>query len=681
MSRTRAAILTALAAAWMTTACDGGRVEPDGGPTDIDSGSMMDDDAGMTDEDAGTDEDDAGTTPDGGTDEDGGADEDSGVTPDGGTHDGGAVDVCGDGVVTGAETCDSAIAAGSPGACPVSCDDGIACTNDMLTGSAASCDAQCATTDITACTAGDSCCPTGCTAGTDGDCSCTPRTCAAGECGTVDNGCGGALDCGTCAVGGACDVDADCAVGVCVTEASSGWPGGICTLGCAADADCGAGAHCAFNDDDGVGSCVANCGTTADCRTGYTCRNTDEDVPATNECAPSGTGAGAIGTPCTSTADCAGGDVAFCAVEDAGWQGGFCTRNCTTDTDCVGASHCVELNADTGARICMPDCSGPTCRAAGYACRDLDGDSSNECAPSATGTGTTGSACTATFQCAGGADGLCVTDPAWLGGYCTVVGCTTDSDCASTAGGHCSALGGEVSVCTESCTTDADCRNPGYACYDADGNGSNECWVAATGPGAVGSACQFTWQCSGGARGGCVGATQGFRDGYCVVRGCTAGGTGATGCPTGSHCALIDPTSGGGVCLADCTTGSCRLDGDGYLCTDVDADTVSECFAAGTGTSGFGGACNGYWDCASGVGAICIPQQPDGSFPGGYCSSNCAAATDCATGTTCIPIFADGSAACLDNCTGTGMGDCRAGYTCVPLESGTASVCFDPADP
>jgi hypothetical protein len=46
---------------------------------------------------------------------------------------------CGDGVVTGSETCDPA----SNKPCPTSCDDGDRCTTDMLVGSAAQCNAMC----------------------------------------------------------------------------------------------------------------------------------------------------------------------------------------------------------------------------------------------------------------------------------------------------------------------------------------------------------------------------------------------------------------------------------------------------------------------------------------------------------------------------------------------------------
>jgi hypothetical protein len=108
---------------------------------------------------------------------------------------------CGNGRVDPGETCDTAIAAGYPGACPPSCDDHIACTHDIASGS--DCTLSCAHEEITTAHLGDGCCPAGATAEDDQDCS--------SKC---DNG---AVDPGeTCdtriAPGspGACPTDADC---------------------------------------------------------------------------------------------------------------------------------------------------------------------------------------------------------------------------------------------------------------------------------------------------------------------------------------------------------------------------------------------------------------------------------------------------------------------------------------
>jgi hypothetical protein len=71
---------------------------------------------------------------------------------------------CGNGTVEAGETCDP------PSSCPRSCDDGDACTQDTLTGSAASCTATCTHQPIVSCQGGDGCCAAGCTRGNDSDC-------------------------------------------------------------------------------------------------------------------------------------------------------------------------------------------------------------------------------------------------------------------------------------------------------------------------------------------------------------------------------------------------------------------------------------------------------------------------------------------------------------------------------
>ena len=76
--------------------------------------------------------------------------------------------VCGDGILSLDETCDSGDAAT---ACPTSCppsDD--VCVASTLEGDPASCDARCVTAPVVSCTSGDGCCPGSCTASEDADC-------------------------------------------------------------------------------------------------------------------------------------------------------------------------------------------------------------------------------------------------------------------------------------------------------------------------------------------------------------------------------------------------------------------------------------------------------------------------------------------------------------------------------
>jgi cysteine-rich repeat protein len=69
--------------------------------------------------------------------------------------------VCGDGIVEGDETCD--------GLCPSDCDDSDPCTDDVLHGSAETCDAYCTNSDREP-TDGDGCCSIYSNANVDDDC-------------------------------------------------------------------------------------------------------------------------------------------------------------------------------------------------------------------------------------------------------------------------------------------------------------------------------------------------------------------------------------------------------------------------------------------------------------------------------------------------------------------------------
>ncbi|MCX7807345.1 MAG: hypothetical protein N2515_01945, partial [Deltaproteobacteria bacterium] len=76
---------------------------------------------------------------------------------------------CGDGRVTGEESCDIAIPPSLPGACPTECQDSDPCTIDRLVG--AQCNRVCEHVPITEAREGDQCCPRGANANQDPDCS------------------------------------------------------------------------------------------------------------------------------------------------------------------------------------------------------------------------------------------------------------------------------------------------------------------------------------------------------------------------------------------------------------------------------------------------------------------------------------------------------------------------------
>jgi hypothetical protein len=94
----------------------------------------------------------------------------TGCTP---VSDGDCSATCGNGTVDGSESCDKAIPAGQPGACPTSCPATMGCTSYTLIGSASVCTAKCVQMTTTTCSGAlnsDGCCPPGCTLVNDADC-------------------------------------------------------------------------------------------------------------------------------------------------------------------------------------------------------------------------------------------------------------------------------------------------------------------------------------------------------------------------------------------------------------------------------------------------------------------------------------------------------------------------------
>ena len=154
---------------------------------------------------------------------------------------------CGDSVVQSGESCDTAIAAGLSGACPVACGDGDPCTDDLLL-SAGTCDATCVHLRVIAFAAGDGCCPPGGDFTVDADCA---PICGNGVVERPVEACdyaAGGDSCPTaCPAAGSCTKvalrgsPASCSAS-CVAIPITGCVGGdgCCPIGCTAanDADC-----------------------------------------------------------------------------------------------------------------------------------------------------------------------------------------------------------------------------------------------------------------------------------------------------------------------------------------------------------------------------------------------------------------------------------------------------------
>ncbi|MCS6856114.1 MAG: hypothetical protein NZM37_00230 [Sandaracinaceae bacterium] len=134
------------------------------------------------------------------------------------------------------------------------------------------------------------------------------------------------------------------------------------------------------------------------------------------------------------------------------------------------------------------------------------------------------------------------------------------------------------------------------------------------------------------------------QSGTCVSDDCTPPGT----CPAMHICPPPGPDGGRSDCLASCVVNAdCR---SGEAC---------KWFAEGrgcgrSGSSGVGGPCTAFWDCAAQ--RSCVP------WPGGYCArQGCTRSSDCESGTHCIEE--GGRRVCALDCS-SDPSRCRSGYTC-----------------
>ncbi len=244
---------------------------------------------------------------------------------------------CGDGVVqTGnGETCDVAIAAGLPGACPTSCSDGVACTQDVLVG-ARTCAAACLFVPIKAARAGDGCCPPGADATLDPDCA---PVCGDGIVEAPTETCDYAVAAGACP--SACGASV---TGTCSNVHLEGSPG-ACSAACVAHP---------------ITTCVGGDGC---CPTWCTIAN-DSDCPeicGDGVLSPDETCDRAItaGLPGACARTCDDGDA--CTSDWASGTIEACSRAC---------SHTPVTACRTGDGCCPPGCTA----AADHDCAPVCGD-------------------------------------------------------------------------------------------------------------------------------------------------------------------------------------------------------------------------------------------------------------------------------------------------------------------
>ena len=307
---------------------------------------------------------------------------------------------------------------GSCGLCP----SGLFC-NDATGACAGSCTPDCSGKRCGGNGCGGTCgsCSGGQACGADGKCVCTP---GGGTCSSFSDCCSQHCDQGTCAqcagdgvscgsaggccpglsctlglcsqcrsLGSSCNAFSDCCSGNCdkgrCVEGACKLPGEF--VQCAADAECCSPATCGLRTrrccqpvgagcTDGLECCngvcknyVCACGPV-----GHTCASDGECCAGTCQsgfCAGGTTGGGTTpdGQSCLSAADCAG---SLCLTATAG-QPGFCSRSCTSQTDCtppLGTSgltgECISL---TTSMACIWGCTATSSCPPTTTCKSVAG--------------------------------------------------------------------------------------------------------------------------------------------------------------------------------------------------------------------------------------------------------------------------------------------------------------------
>ena len=194
---------------------------------------------------------------------------------------------------------------------------------------------------------------------------CTPTTCAAAgrNCGSMSDGCGMTLDCGSCPVGDSCSSGGVCRCSNGIRDGGEAGVdcGGTCPTKCANGTSCTSGGSCTSgNCVEGV-CCNSPCNTTCvsclQSRSGQsdgTCANITTGSDPKGECSPQSP------STCGRTGQCAGG---ACQLHPSGTAcaAASCTGSTQTNQDtCDGSGTCVDGGSMScgGAYIC----SGGSCQ-------------------------------------------------------------------------------------------------------------------------------------------------------------------------------------------------------------------------------------------------------------------------------------------------------------------------------
>lgn len=352
-----------------------------------------------------------------------------------------------------------------------------------------------------------------------GDSKCTPKTCeqASAQCGSIDDGCGKAIHCGTCEEGLGCNLnrcEPTCTPRTCDD----------------AQAECG-------SPDDGCGKELA-CGS---CPEGETCGADGPFLCGTGTCTPR-------------------------TCDDAGADCGDLSDGCSKTLDC---GECPD-GQTCEANVCSGTCIPTTCKAEGRSCGTMDD-----------GCGTTltcGTCDGATPHCVDGACVACASNndcsgatPNCVAGQC--VACAVDADCGGYECGQWSecVFDGDP-ACDEGGTQSRTCQTPtcnAGVCEYPDSTETQDCSRITQGND-CGSGCGEWGSCVTGA--GCN--EDGTESRTCADRTCDAGvcaaverketqsctvdktgqGCGRTRCfdPELKEYYWVDNECAGGECMSGC---------------------------------------------------------------------------------------------------------------------------------
>ncbi len=455
-------------------------------------------------------------------------------------------------------------------------------------------------------------------------------------------------------MGGACRVCLPqqlCSAGSCVRNPDAGVI--LDDAGTVTDMDAG-------QRDSGPAQCGARsqaCCANQTCFLTLSCQRGICDVAMTNDAGPCGSQGQACcasqmctapnttcnGTNCVVTTPDAGQDAGplkatgeGCALDREcidgaclvlGFNAGYCTKACTTSTDCVAGSQCGTNPSGVGPnKICLKQCSAPNtspggCRAS-YVCEPHAGTSGVPvCFPKCTSNTTCGTAptcdsrgfcCGATgFACCEGT--TCQSGSTCTSGNCVAGGAGGGGGAAAGGGGGAAAGGGGGAA-----------AGGGGGAAAGGGGGTATGGGGGTTVGAVGAPCtNFVTQCTGNV---CF-TQQGTRwaGGYCSQT--QPDNCASPNCPPGSSCSPYLAGNATSYCLKNCAwdggQGDCRT---AYVCDRymVPGNNAATCNPACTTGSecGMGGICSNGFCCGKPFFRCCgsgAPCPGGGACNGGYC--------------------------------------------------------------